>query len=202
MDDKKYKLTETNRENLRLLRKKRNLAAEDVSVELGKSKAWLGQIERGKLQSIKYSDLVKLMALYFPDWSPEDLKTNGVIQNYLNYGLPLETTDEHYAKLNELDFTNTFFKCIEHSIAYEEKEKIFDGIKNLLDCIYDYPSVMSSFMLQIHSLHIVLDNYSYLPADQFFSCINSLLSKTTQILEDEYEKSEWMLKQTSQDNYI
>lgn len=202
MNNEKYKLTDINREHLRLIRKQRKLAAEDVSVELGFSKAWLGQIERGKLQTIKYHDLAKLMAIYFPEWSAEKLKTNGVIQNYLDYGLPLETMDEHLSKLDNLDFTNIFYKCIEHSVTYEEREKTFNGIQNLLDCIHDYPGVMSSFLLQVHSLHIILDNYSYLPSDQFYRCVNALITKTTHFLNEEYKHSEQMLNKSNRDDSI
>lgn len=64
MDKDKYRLSKEQREKLRKIRKEKHLAAEDVSVELGYSKAWLGQIERGKLQTIKQEELAKLIALY------------------------------------------------------------------------------------------------------------------------------------------
>lgn len=64
MSSNKIKLTDDQRKRLRELRKKANKAAEDVSVELGYSKAWLGQIERGKFQTIKQDDLLKLMTMF------------------------------------------------------------------------------------------------------------------------------------------
>lgn len=64
MSQNKIRLTDEQRIKLRELRKKSKKAAEDVSVELGYSKAWLGQVERGKFQTIKQDDLLKLMAMF------------------------------------------------------------------------------------------------------------------------------------------
>lgn len=57
-------LTDKQRLQLRTMRKKSKLTIEEVSAKLGKSRAWLGQIERGDLKGIKKEDLSQLMILY------------------------------------------------------------------------------------------------------------------------------------------
>ena len=74
MNVNKIRLTEEQRERLREIRKNSHKAAEDISVQLGYSKAWLGQIERGKLQTIKKDDLQKLADI-FPDVGSDFLST-------------------------------------------------------------------------------------------------------------------------------
>ena len=59
----KIRLTDDQRSKLREFRKNSCFAAEDISTELGFSKTWLGQIECGKIKTIKYNDLVRLINL-------------------------------------------------------------------------------------------------------------------------------------------
>lgn len=60
----KFILNNEIRSQLRSMRKKSKLTIEEVSAKLGKSRAWLGQIERGDLKGIKKEDLIKLTTLY------------------------------------------------------------------------------------------------------------------------------------------
>ena len=82
MKQTKYKLPDFVRGYLRKMRKDMQLSAEDISVELGYSKAWLGQIERGKLHSIKEADLVKLLLIYLPDKTEDDIIEKGILENF------------------------------------------------------------------------------------------------------------------------
>lgn len=59
----KYTLNDNHREFLRKLRNSRQLSAEEVSEKLDHHKSWLGQIERGRLASIKKDDLDKLLSI-------------------------------------------------------------------------------------------------------------------------------------------
>lgn len=63
MEQKKI-LTDIERRFLRVKRKECGYSAENVSIEMGKSKAWLGQIERGKLKTITMEDYKKLEKIY------------------------------------------------------------------------------------------------------------------------------------------
>ena len=64
MENNKIVLADESRIKLRFIRQQLNLSAENVAVEIGKSKAWLGQIERGKLHSIKTNNLIELLNIY------------------------------------------------------------------------------------------------------------------------------------------
>lgn len=59
----KYTLNDNHREFLRKLRNSRQLSAEEVSEKLNHHKSWLGQIERGRLASIKKDDLDRLLSI-------------------------------------------------------------------------------------------------------------------------------------------
>lgn len=56
----RIELSESQRENLRDIRKNKNISADYISEQIGKSKNWYGQIERGR-QKIELNDL-KLVA--------------------------------------------------------------------------------------------------------------------------------------------
>ena len=59
----KYTLNDKHRELLRKMRNFRGLSAEEVSEKINHHKSWLGQIERGRLASIKKDDLDKLLSI-------------------------------------------------------------------------------------------------------------------------------------------
>lgn len=54
---KKIKLNDFQREQLRKLRKDSGLSADQLSIDIGKSKGWYSQIENGRLQKISLDDL-------------------------------------------------------------------------------------------------------------------------------------------------
>ena len=101
MKQNKYILSTRNRNTLRFMRKEKGLAAEDISKQLGKSQAWLGQIERGKVQSINKDNLVKLLSIY-TDCNEHEVVN---IENFISTG---------YAEKNETEITEIKINsCVE-----------------------------------------------------------------------------------------
>lgn len=186
----KYILTEINRKDLRALRKKYNLAAEDVSVELGYSKAWLGQIERGKLQTIKQDDLAKLLSLYCPIWNPEEIINKEVLTNFLACGMLIESMDNYLSELHEISFPDIFYKCIEPLATQNLKEDSFKAISAFIYCINEFPSTMNTFLSKSFILQMILENYSILPADLYLSNIHSFFQKLSNLLDEECKNSD------------
>ena len=82
----KITLTDIQRQALRTARKAANIAAEDLSVEMKYSKAWLGQLERGKFQTIKNDDLMYLL-LRYTECSKYDVVSTGIWSNFLENGI-------------------------------------------------------------------------------------------------------------------
>lgn len=190
MQIEKFKLNDINRGYLRSLRKDRNMAAEDVSIELGRSKAWLGQIERGLVQTVKKYDLARIMAIYCPEYTPEDIISKGILNNYLNYGFLVEDMDEYLASLQNLDFANILYKCINPLQTSSEKDKTYQDIEYLLKCFNDYPGATTSMLTNARLILFILDNYALLPPDQFFSNFNSFNNKLSNLIREELNRSE------------
>ena len=195
MKKEKYILTEINRKELRSLRKNCGIAAEDVSVELGYSKAWLGQIERGKLQTIKQDDLAKILSLYCPEWTPEEIIKKDIINNFLKYNFLVESMDEYLGKLRELDIADYFFKCIDQLSMDEEKANTYKDIEYFMYCLYNYPGSMTTFLSNVPLFSFILDNYSILPPDQFLSNVNAFTKKLTNLLREEHDRSEYLVNE-------
>lgn len=142
---RKYKLSKLSCIKLKNMRKETKLTIEEVSLMIGKSKDWLGQIERGKLQGIKKDDLMKLFMIYSKidnTYSTDDLLP--MFQNFVdglseinNYDKTPENISiiskitHHYevkvfveTVLNELFIYKTEpFSTLENAIEFSEKEE-------------------------------------------------------------------------------
>lgn len=95
----KYILTDVHREYLKTKRQALCLSAETVSEKLNHHKSWLGQIERGRLNSIKKDDFIKLLSIL---WHlPEEMieQTNAVEQFYNNTLVTKKTPMEEVLSL-------------------------------------------------------------------------------------------------------
>lgn len=181
MEQKKYKLTNINRNSLRLMRKEQKLAAEDVSTRIGKSKAWLGQIERGKLQSIKKDDLSELLSIYYSNTTTtitkEDIISKGFLDEFLNSGLPSQEQDKLYSELCDINFAYLFYNCIEQAPTLREKEEIMEQIKFLSYCLETYPDAMNTIIFNSETLFYTLYFYSFVSNDTFCTKAKSFASK-------------------------
>jgi transcriptional regulator with XRE-family HTH domain len=99
MSDDKIKLTYGMREYLRTLRNKNGIIAEDLSERIGKSQAWLAQIENGRLATIRQDDLKKILDIL--DSSIDEFET------YFN-----NLSDEQVSDDEEINFTRTIYKIL------------------------------------------------------------------------------------------
>ncbi len=185
----KVNLTDINRGYLRKLRKDSKRAAEDVSVELGYSKAWLGQIERGLTKTVKRYDLARVMCVYCPEYTPSQILSTGLLDNYMNYGLLVENMNAYLAELREINFADIFYKCIDQVSPKDEKDESFNSINTLANCIDTFPGAMNTLLSQSSILQMILENYSVLPPDMYLSNINSFSRKLTDLLEEELNSS-------------
>lgn len=93
MKQNKYVLSTRNRNTLRFMRKEKKFSADDISIQIGKSQAWLGQVERGKLQSIKKDDLIKLLSIY-TGYSEIEVLNYSVLENFVSTGYAEKTEPE------------------------------------------------------------------------------------------------------------
>jgi transcriptional regulator with XRE-family HTH domain len=188
MEQLKYNLTPTIKNELRFLRQKRHLAAEDVSIELGKSKAWLGQIERGKLLSIKKDDLIKLLLIY-TNFTEHEIVYEGVLENFLEFGKALPHTlksDSIYVKMG---FESTFDIFMNNFNSENEREIILEYFEKFLYLMQHYPGVTSSFFRMIPKLLYMIENYSTLSKDKFFSKTSTLMNRIEKIILEEHENA-------------
>ena len=62
--------------------KGKGYSAEEVSEMLNHHKSWLGQIERGRLVSIKEEDLIKLLSILL-DTSEDEIVSNDCVDNFI-----------------------------------------------------------------------------------------------------------------------
>lgn len=191
MQKEKHRLSNMNRTQLRKLRKGCRLAAEDISLELGYSKAWLGQLERGDLKTAKKKDLAYLLARYYPlrCKNIEYVISSGILQNFLEYGIIIESADDQYIELSKKEYTDIFYKCIEQSITDEKKDQMLSQINAFLNCVNEFPNVMSLLLSNSETLYNILSRYSELSNDQFLSVVNDFTSKLNNIIQTEDEIS-------------
>lgn len=182
MEQKKYKLTPDVRTQLRFLRQQSNLAAEDVSVELGKSKAWLAQIERGKLFSIKRNDLLELLKMY-TEFSEYDIIHNGVLENFVQTGFAVESAPESKEWYDEIEIIKDYFYHYLNDCGNDNERLVqISYVNALLRCMNDYPGAISLMFENIITLETILENYSSLSHDKYLSKVSSLTKKLSTVL--------------------
>lgn len=104
----KYALTDAHRDYIRKRRTNLGYSAEFVSEQLNHHKSWLGQIERGRLASIKKEDFEKLLSI-------------------------LLTTP--LSKIKEGNFVEELYFSILNPEPSEYKANIFDKISDTIDTI-------------------------------------------------------------------
>ena len=85
----KFHLYDTHRKLLKEWRcdKGKGYSAEEVSEMLGHHKSWLGQIERGRLVSIKEDDLTTLLSILL-DVPKDELIAKDCLNNFIFYNDP------------------------------------------------------------------------------------------------------------------
>ena len=142
---RKYELSKLSCLKLKNMRKETKLSIEEVSLMIGKSKDWLGQIERGKLQSIKKDDLMQLFMIYskidntysmdtilpmFQHFVDELSEINNYDNTSGNKAIISKTLHHYEVKvffetvLHELFIYKTEpFSTLESAIEFSEKEK-------------------------------------------------------------------------------
>ena len=135
MKQNSYLLTSVSRTQLRSMRKSKGFSAENVSVEIGKSKAWLGQIERGKLLSIKKDDLIKLLLIY-TNYDKDIISSNGILENFIQSGCIINldriTKDklvaiaERNLRRSKMSYHNNYNRS---GITAEERENLLSNLK-------------------------------------------------------------------------
>ena len=189
MEQKKFKLSEEVQTQLRLMRQHLNLAAEDVSTDLGKSKAWLGQIERGKLLSIKREDLVNLLLMY-TTYSEHEILNKGVLENFVSTGIATLNTHEAYDWYEDVEAIKSyFFDYLRDTSSKDELESKLIYIRCMLRCLEAYPGATALFFQNFFLFENILDNYKDLSQDQYLNKVASLHRKLENILQEEYDKS-------------
>ena len=184
MEQTKYFLSEECRTQLRFLRQGVKMAAEDVSVALDHSKAWLGQIERGKLQSIKKKDLVRLLSIY-TSTPEEEIESERTLENFLATGFAVPLLNDWYTKIDELDFTNALYRVIKDIDDEFEKEFLFDNIEAFRVCLEKFPGVMVPLLNHAESLFYILYKYSELSPNKFLRKTKTFSSKIAVLLDQE-----------------
>ena len=190
MEPKKYKLSPDVRTQLRFLRQQNNLAAEDVSVELGKSKAWLAQIERGKLFTIKKADLIELLKMY-TNYSEYEILHNGVLENFVQTGFALESAPQSKEWYDEIEIIKDYFYHYLNNCSDDSERSVqIAYIHALLRCMHDYPGAISLIFENIITLESILENYSSLSHDKYLSRVSSLTKKLSTILNSELRDSD------------
>lgn len=187
MEQNKFKLSSEVLAQLRYMRQYMNLAAEDVSVELGKSKAWLGQIERGKLLSIKKNDLIKLLEMYTV-YSEEEIVSDGVLDNFIETGFALKNAPESKDWYEEVELIESYFyNYLNRCESDKDRNEKLIYIHALLRCLERYPESTSSFIQIFSTLEEIFDCYIDLTHDQYFLKALSLRQKLDHILKEELD---------------
>lgn len=181
----KFELNEKSRKELRTMRKKSKLTIEEVSAKLGKSRAWLGQIERGDLKTIQKNDLVELFKLY-TDYPEEQIRYTDIIDNFIEEGILYTECPEAYNWYEEINFiTNYFFEYFDKSASDEEVSDKLIYIHSLLRCLKDHSGATTLFLENFPLLERIFENYDELPADQYLSRFMKLTKKIQAILQEE-----------------
>lgn len=189
MEQKKYTLSVDIRTQLRFMRQSLNLSAEDVSVELGKSKAWLGQIERGKLLSIKREDLVELLVTY-TNYNHNEILYDGVLDNFVTTGFALPDAPEDHDWYEEVDLIKDYFYgYLKNCTSDDERETKLEPIHSMLHCLSNYPGVTTLFFQNFILLENILNNYTSLKQDEYFQRVSALTQKINSLLNDEYNET-------------
>lgn len=140
----KYKLLDSQRNFLRERRKIKHISAENLSAQLGKSKAWLGQIERGKLFSIKETSLVDLLSILY-DVPKSAVINNSILINFLNCNFlnqnEINKEEALLEEIKELQEENYQFKelFIKLKELFERKETNNMGFSTGDVTIFDSP---------------------------------------------------------------
>ena len=138
MKQNSYLLTSVSRTQLRSMRKSKGFSAENVSVEIGKSKAWLGQIERGKLLSIKKDDLIKLLLIY-TNYDKDIISSNGILENFIQSGCIINLNGITKDKLVAIAERNLRKSKISYHNNYnrsgitEQEREIYTKLKEISD---------------------------------------------------------------------
>lgn len=189
MKQNKYILSTHVRNQLRVLRKNKCLSAENVSMELGKSKAWIEQIERGKIQSIKQDDLVKLLTIY-TNFNNNEILQNGILVNFLYKGVisvekPIKATD--YFDMEEV------IKIVQKYITFCKfhKEECIEELHTMLRCMNMYSAHTNAYLSNFTLLEQICQRSNLVLSDEEYIYRTFVLNKKIEnILKEELEKLE------------
>ena len=125
------------------------------------------------------------MCRYCSQYTPSQIISTGLLDNYLNYGLLVENANAYLSELREINLADIYYKCIDLSSSKEEKDNTFDEIISFNNCINNFPGAMNTLLSQSSILQIILENYSILPPDLYFSNINAFFRKLSNLLNEE-----------------
>lgn len=187
MEQKKYILREKTRTQLQYLRKETKLTIEEVSLMIGKSKDWLGQIERGKLQGIKKEDLIKLLLIY-TDYTKEELIYDGIVENFIKTGIAFSDKPEAYNWHEEVRWlTDRFFFYLDESTSDEDLYSRLADIHSLERCLEHFPGAMVLYFEHFKTILKILEGYKTLKGDQQILRFTRLMNKISTILTEELD---------------
>ena len=119
----KYELGSEHLSYIRKRRKDLKIPAESLSEQIGKSKSWLSQLERGVFRSIKKTDYVNLLrVLYapYPEYYSDEHLLREFFNDAANASLTAQMNDYHFFDaINYVDFDSKDLNR-EFSIALQE----------------------------------------------------------------------------------
>lgn len=186
MIPQKIILTDFHRNNLKELRKMKKIGAEELSTYIGHHKSWLGQIERGRLQSIKTNDLIALLSA-LTNYSQEAIINNGILVNFIEHGqISVDTNLDIKGEIDEMT-------CRLHSYLDSHPDSIDDvlfDLNHFFICLSNYSGVMRLLLSQSSNLQEILDNYSSLSPDEYFSYTSNFINSIKSLINDEVIESE------------
>lgn len=165
----RYMIREMRKEN------RNNYTAEELSIEIGKSKSWLAQIENGRLNSIIKSDLFSIVSKLSSPLLYEDIEAETIsamefyeceYQNNLNYQLyeeegKLPLTEDTLIKRDLVkilfEIKNTIFKNY-NNLTIDEKKKLLDSLNVLNKNINN--NINLTYSLLVLPIHAINSNHN------------------------------------------
>lgn len=177
---KKYRLNEIQRAKIREKRKEQKISAETLSERINKSKAWIGQIERGRLSTIKEDDLINLLSVLY------EMPTKAINKDFLNAFLNED--------INILDnaswFDNEYFDLWKYCKNYNFDSlirKSFKTIEHKLTILCKEPNKAKEKFIIWKTLNELIKNLEHSP--DLVSLINCLKFYALDTASSEYKNS-------------
>lgn len=173
----KYHLYDRHRSLLKEWRVEKELSAEKVSEMLGHHKSWLGQIERGRLVSIKEDDLLNLLSILLTEPIDELIQGDCVEKFVYNYNPYYEDSEKPFSLTNMLfgsldKYTPAKRKEISSiNLSLSQASSFIKEKANELDekFLEDLSLCVFRFWENVHSNPYLMMEFASLPFDLLFT---------------------------------